>query len=231
MKQTKTEMLEGITHLIFKSKIIANNTVEIQYQNGDRAIKLHNTDVVTFKANGDVILNSGGWKTPTTKDRINRFSPFNIYQEDFRWYVAENYKWENGINFSDGMTFYRDEKENCYQLKGEIKPVDIEKRKRLKKQIKNYVNLIDLRLPVPDSGDCWDCLFKNKEGKTMGDISKSNHLISHFEDEYLHGSILVNAMKEKGYSDSQIGFHYQMNLRDTFKRALRQYLSKRLLMN
>lgn len=36
------------------------------------AVRLHSTDIVTFLANGSVILNSGGWQTPTTRNRFAR---------------------------------------------------------------------------------------------------------------------------------------------------------------
>jgi hypothetical protein len=63
----------------------------------------------------------------------------------------------------------------------------------------------------------------------MGELSNSDHLFSHLEESYLHGSILVNAMKEYGYNDMQISLHYQMELFDTFKRSVRKYLQKCLI--
>lgn len=39
-----------------------------------------------------VILNTGGWFTPTTKKRMNQFAEdnglrFQVYQQDFEWFV------------------------------------------------------------------------------------------------------------------------------------------------
>jgi hypothetical protein len=61
----------------------------------------------------------------------------------------------------------------------------------------------------------------------MGDTTGDNgHILEHVKENYLHGSLLVNAMRETGYSDDQIRIHYGMKLADTFKRALRKYLQK-----
>jgi len=53
---------------------------------------------VTIHDDDSVTLRHGGHKTDTTKNRINRFSPFYVRQENWEWYV-------NGIAaFEDGMT-------------------------------------------------------------------------------------------------------------------------------
>jgi len=57
------------------SKRIANNTLEIQYPDGSTAYRLHNTDIVTYKPNGDIVLNTGGWNTVTTRARMNSYLP------------------------------------------------------------------------------------------------------------------------------------------------------------
>lgn len=45
------------------------------------AVQLHWTDVVTYLENGLVILNSGGYRSVTTADRLNSFSPARVYTE------------------------------------------------------------------------------------------------------------------------------------------------------
>ena len=76
---------------------IGNNTyAEIEY---DRSISvsLHGTDVVRFYPNGLVKLNSGGWRTHTTKQRINKYSPVKIFQKNFEWFLND------GTPFEDNM--------------------------------------------------------------------------------------------------------------------------------
>lgn len=60
-------------------------------------VVLHQTAVVRILSNNKYILNSGGWYTPTTKDRINRFSPVRINQKRGEWFL------DSGREFQDGM--------------------------------------------------------------------------------------------------------------------------------
>lgn len=69
------------------------------YDRGNHiAVRYHATDVVRIYPDGVYILNSGGYRTRTTKNRINEFSPARIYQHDFEWYLAPS-----DIPFYDGM--------------------------------------------------------------------------------------------------------------------------------
>lgn len=54
----------------------------------DIAVSYHGTKVVTAHADGTFTLNSGGYRTPTTKDRINEYSPARVWQERGVWYLA-----------------------------------------------------------------------------------------------------------------------------------------------
>lgn len=58
----------------------------------------HQTPVVAEK-DGKYWLNSGGYRTSTTKERINRYCPFRVFQ-DFEWYVKYN---NETLEFKDGM--------------------------------------------------------------------------------------------------------------------------------
>ena len=49
------------------SRRYANNTYLIR-ENGHLAMRYHETNVVTWYPNGDIVLNSGGWHTSTTKE-------------------------------------------------------------------------------------------------------------------------------------------------------------------
>jgi hypothetical protein len=99
--------------------------------------------------------------------------------------------------------------------------------KKVKRKINRYARLItEDNLPKPNAGDCWFCLLRDQDGNP---VEYTDHLWSHIEEGYVHGSILVNAMREKGYDDMQIAIHYQMGIVDTFRRAVRRYLQKRLL--
>jgi len=220
MKETKKEILSGLTG-IKTSKLVANNTAKIEFENGNIAFRLHKTNVVTIKPDGTYILDTGGWKTVITKDRINQFSPFQVYSKNGIWYV------EDAI-FFDGIEIKRRKVLNGLTEKQQT--AKEKKIKKIKRGIAGFVKLIDKPLPVPNNGDCWYCLLKTKNSQSLGDaFGDTEHLIDHIKEGYIHGSLLVNAMREKGFDDRQINIHYQIGVVDTFRRAVRQYLTKRLL--
>lgn len=53
------------------------------------ALRYHATDVITARHDGTVTLDSGGWRTATTKKRINAYLPadWSLYQSDFAWFL------------------------------------------------------------------------------------------------------------------------------------------------
>lgn len=59
---------------------------------GALRVTYHSTDVVTVHKNGSITLNTGGWRTATTKLRMNQASNqyglgFQVWQKDFSWFV------------------------------------------------------------------------------------------------------------------------------------------------
>jgi hypothetical protein len=88
---------------ILSSKKVANNTRLTEYINGDKVLRLHNTDIIKWQA-GRIVLNSGGWKTITTKSRFNQFlgdSGFKVYQEKNVWWILTPLMTK--IKFFDGI--------------------------------------------------------------------------------------------------------------------------------
>lgn len=87
------------------ARTIGNNTHVVRQENGDISIRLHHTYVVTYVAGtADIVLNSGGWRSVTTKDRINTFLPlrFRVSQRAYVWYVSDRYtgsetEYEDGV--------------------------------------------------------------------------------------------------------------------------------------
>ncbi len=109
-RTTKAQSLCGLQDVV-NSRKIGNNTFEITYENGDRAIRLHYTDVVTTHPDGSYTLDSGGWDTVTTKQRMNQYSNASVWQEDYTWYVQSNRPTvacpagDEPLKFYDGMKF------------------------------------------------------------------------------------------------------------------------------
>lgn len=79
---------------------VGNNTYAEILPNGSVGILLHSTYVVKINPDNTYTLNSGGWQTLTTKDRINQYSPKRIYQRNFDWFVKIN---DKEYPFIDGM--------------------------------------------------------------------------------------------------------------------------------
>lgn len=79
--------------------------------NGYINVRYHSTIVTKFN-DSEIILNSGGWLTYTTKSRMNQVSNqfdlgYQVYQDDFTWYVVINRDWNNPVVFYDGIKFIR----------------------------------------------------------------------------------------------------------------------------
>jgi len=99
-----------------KERAIAHNTrIEIGSLNlGHEVItvKYHGNSIVNLYPDGIVSLNSCGWQTSTTKERLNWFLPYGItlYQHNFRW-IVQRWHWSDEYGriideeslFVDGM--------------------------------------------------------------------------------------------------------------------------------
>lgn len=77
-----------------RGKPIANNTRVVDCTMFDESgnpepaigILYHHTIVVAFSSNGRVVLNSGGWRTVTTKERLDN-SGIRVYSVKGKWFV------------------------------------------------------------------------------------------------------------------------------------------------
>ena len=91
-----------------ESRKVGNNTYLKRRDENTIAVMLHSTDVVTMTPDY-VELNTGGWYTVTTKERINRYVPFNnVFSEKGRWYVGKHYPVKEATPFFDGIRISHD---------------------------------------------------------------------------------------------------------------------------
>ena len=190
----------------------------IDVGDGILGLKYHSTIVIEYYPDGNYKLNSGGWRTKTTKDRINEFTPFNVIQRNNVWYV-------NGVPFKDNITINKDG-----SIENHLTEKDLKKVEKKRNKIKKYVNKFaeSMPVPIPNNGDCWYCL---------GMLESNDHLWQHIEEEYFVPSLLLNALKDNGYKYDQIGtmgvFEDTGDLQfiniDLAKNALRKYLYNKLL--
>ncbi len=119
----------GFLHGHGWSRKLANNTLveKLDYDKHGGlksiGIRLHGTYVVIFHDGGLIELRSGGWRTVTTKQRINQLLPpgLRLDQTDFDWTLSIG----NGgrIDFVDGMQFYPNVLKDAARLGYDTAPV------------------------------------------------------------------------------------------------------------
>jgi hypothetical protein len=134
---------------------LANNTYLERRSEGQIAVKLHATDILIFHPDGSTEYQSGGWRTPTTKNRMNEFGPGpRIWSDRGIWQV-----WNGGEEpiavYADGMV-YRD---GVIEGGGDAKD-ERGQRRRVKAYAKAYMDALERgEVPAPGAGDCCDCWY------------------------------------------------------------------------
>jgi hypothetical protein len=238
---------------------IANNTRIIRRDDETIALRLHNTDIILWRADGSAELRADGWQTVTTKDRLNRFSPvgddgysarYPIASDRGRWMVYDRQgrmvdvnsgatwpRWRPVCRFYDGLTIAADGRITNAPSADVVAAAETAERAKLadiRRYVKAYMaELLGGRLPVPSGGDCWFCaLFPDGAG--------TDHLESHMAERYYVPSLAVKAMRARGFADAGIAIHLGLSadsdtmrpfVRDgaTVSRALTRYLKAALL--
>lgn len=74
-------------------KLGTRHTTVTRKPNGELRVTYHSTDVVTVHSLGAITLDTGGWRTVTTKTRMNQASNqfglgFQVHQDEFAWFVT-----------------------------------------------------------------------------------------------------------------------------------------------
>lgn len=164
-------------------------------------VKLHATEVVKFYRNGDIVLDSGGWLTFTTKERMNRAvssyyndASWRVWSDRGVWYVGTgNYSAGTHKHFAyaDGMTLHPD---GTVTGEGE----DPNKQRKLRKRVKEYAKayteaLYAGEIESPGLGDCVMCLLV-KDGKPA--MGGPDHILSHIEESYFVPSLLARRLDD-----------------------------------
>jgi hypothetical protein len=180
---TRKRKIDNNTYLIIEPPLLHEIDKETTYH-----IKLHNTNIITYHANGDVVLNAGGWRTVTTKARMNEYAPVSIWQAKGLWtvqYAGNSYFYDDGItiNVRTGVVTGM-----AADPQAEIKL-----RKRVNAYVKDYMDAFQRgEVPPPSGGDCWGCCMK--EVGTGKEVMGTDHLFSHMDEAYFVPSMLMNAM-------------------------------------
>lgn len=185
-----------------RKRKLANNTYLNPHEDGTIGVRLHKTDVIVFHPDGSITLDSGGWRTVTTKDRMTRFlpSPWMVHSDKGVWYLCKGRPWmEDAVStfaFADGITIQNGDVIGA----GPIPLVTTRLRKRVREYAKAYIAaMVSGEVPMPGNGDCWFCLFG-----TPG----TDHYLSHISEEerYYVPSLLAKAMERFPVSEAARGF-------------------------
>lgn len=203
-------------------------------EDGSIAVRYQATDVVTYRPDGTIALDSGGWLTSTTKARINEYTRAHVYAVKGQWALSDGPSWEARQTsvYYDGMLI--DENGTPFAPKFPTK-TDTAIKRQLDRAVSAYIRgfaaMIEAgELEPPSSGDCWGCLMNPVDAKpvTQGPFGRANrptphgrveimgvdHYLSHMglgedaDERYYVPSLLVNAIKARAYRDP--GFIWQM---------------------
>ncbi len=181
-----------------RRKLCNNTYLEVDRAPAEYAVRLHNTRIVTYHRNGRVVLDSGGWMTLTTRERMNTFGPagWRVWQNKGIWYVGKM-PWDDMVTciFQDGIAIHLDS-----HVTGAGK--NPKKTQKLRKAVRRYAKdfVAALRagdVPKPSGGDCFECHFRQADGSAgIG----GDHILEHMKEKYYVPSLLVNACKAFGVS-------------------------------
>jgi hypothetical protein len=197
----KTEILQGLAITPYKSKVIDNNTVYYEDLLGNIFVRLYRTDIfIKHRVEDKIILNSGGYKTKTTKERINKCfgmfceSRFALHQSNNIWKII-HIESKKEVPFFDGIQIRMTDAD--FVVANSSKIPDENETKILIEKINRYSEFFVTKfmkgeIPAPNNGDCFYCShFPNSSG---------DHLISHLDEHYCVPSLLYNSVFNNEYS-------------------------------
>ena len=172
-----------------RGKPIDNNT-RIMARPDGYAIQLHATDVLLIRPDDSVTYDTGGWRTVTTKERMNNYGPAFIWSNRGEWRASVAGK-EYG--YAEGLTVRPDG-----SVTGAAPESAGAEEKALRKAAKKYAAeftdaLHSGEVPAPSGGDCWLCMMPG---------AGSEHILSHMAESYFVPRLLANALETFGASQA-----------------------------
>ena len=234
MGTSKKELMSGVDCVEGSAKLAGNNTLRFETRDGAVCFKLHKTVVVTRHSDGRVTLNSGGWRTVTTKARMNEHArPYRVASDRGVWTVYGEGK---SVPYFDGITL-----PDAFESTGKAdRAAKSERAKRAK--VAAFVKsalAIGKPVPAPNGGDCWICLFgmDGGPGAAPGAFSASNTagapdpascIAEHVKDRYMHGSLVVRACRAAGWTDFRIAYVLSLPVDTGLQRTVRRFLYRSL---
>jgi len=194
-----------------KGKPVANNTRLFRRSDSMIALRLHDTDVVEYHADGSLRLFTGGWTTVTTKDRINQAlsNRAGVWSRKGRWYIgtraADGWGYGEGVPFDEGITVLADGTVVADPEVAERVALEDRRNADMRRAVKRFVDGITPEQVVTalenPGGDCWGCMMVAEDGSyPMGE----DCLAQHVQEGYFHAHLLLRALRAKGYRDPNV---------------------------
>jgi hypothetical protein len=221
-----------------ETKKLARNTY-LREVDGRMVVRFWETDIITIDKQDTYTLNSGGYRTLTTKDRFNSFAPVWVWQHRNMWYAVPKRQahtlepFADKVLFADGMRVDASGKVLSGAGNDETRKVMGKVDRLVSKYIAGYAAHVMVNgLEQDTSGDCWGCLMQDTADKVKEPMGYS-HYINHFEEKYYVPVILIKALQEVGYIN--LGLIWGMMEADIsrgrepyhLKHALRKYFRTR----
>jgi len=104
--QAKTELARGRDG----TRVLHKNLRTVLWEHdGAIVMRLVDSNIITWYPDGRIVLDACGWRTVTTKKRMNDYAlGITIYQEKRQWFVCSTGDWDHPVPFTDGMTLHPD---------------------------------------------------------------------------------------------------------------------------
>lgn len=111
MKDSYSTFHQNAGEMVGKPRILQYSTFEHHYMvHGElfprRVIRLHNTNIVEFQQGDVIVVSCGGWKTVTTKGRINEYigrKGWHVFTRDGQWMVGKGWSDDRAVPFEEGI--------------------------------------------------------------------------------------------------------------------------------
>ncbi|AFU88327.1 hypothetical protein CcrSwift_gp334 [Caulobacter phage CcrSwift] len=200
---------------LVKSSKPARNTLDYTTSDGVRRVRLHDTDVLTFHVNGAVEINTGGWNTLTTRDRINAFAPphVRVYSDKGRAVVHALPAGASAVTWSSPAASKPFAKRATVHPDGRIEvDATVKELEAIPSLIRRYLEAFKAGFPFNSSGDPW-----MTPGALVAPETALDWLGADSGKPYLFDSILFHAHVAAGLTEEGAAGY----MRDLFRHPAR----------
>ena len=165
---------------------------------GAIAVRLVETDILTFYACGAVTLNSGGWRTMLTSSRINDYLPtgWRLYSDRGSWFLCYPgtawADWDTAPTwtFADGITILPDN-----SVVGDADPDTLDTERKIGHDILKYAKAYADRLVAGEIRHDRDLCAECAALEAWGDNTDlRDHLLSHMAEETYPAELILLAL-------------------------------------